>query len=309
MPLHVFTSERHLGDIVNANGETLATVLGRLEIPNSTASDINTDPQALAFSGGSTLGLAIGAAWVFEPQFAARFAGPLLDFMGIDVPRYRGGAHYSWQILHGNRQGACNIQVVHGGSQSFHRGEVLARKTYQFPERADTPQKYFETAVPVEVPFILEFIHEALNGKVFEAVSLEEAQSSYFPFLNTKLNGWVDWSWSALEVSRFIQAFDAPYAGASTLWNGRRVHLKDVQRLEQEGSFHPYTRGLVIRKESHGVVVALSDGALRIGRVASEAGVDILDKIALGDRFFTPQKFLEEALGGVTYTDRGPVKL
>ena len=38
----------------------------------------------------------------------------------------------------------------------------------------------------------------------------DEKNSSYWPRLNSKIHGWIDWSWSPKEISDFIKAFDDP---------------------------------------------------------------------------------------------------
>ena len=304
--LHVFTSPRHLDDVVTKGGETLRAVMERLSVAYTSSEDIDTDPEALAFAGPSTLGIAFGAAWTFSPDFAARFAGPLLDFMGIPLPAYRGGAHYTWQILNRERRGACNLQIVLGGEESFHRGPILRHEAYRMPDGARTPQDYFDAALAQESAFILRFLDDVRAGAGFEPQPLDEREASYFPFLHTKVHGWVDWSGGAEEVARFIGAFGDPYPGASTLWRRRRVFLKDA-REEAEGGGHPFARGLVFRNDAGGIWACTRDGSVRIGRVVDEDGRDLTAEIAPGSRFITPAERLEEALASeLVYTASGP---
>ena len=39
----------------------------------------------------------------------------------------------------------------------------------------------------------------------------------YNPRLDTKINGWINWFDTSNEIYNFINAFDQPYPGASTL--------------------------------------------------------------------------------------------
>jgi Formyl transferase, C-terminal domain len=304
--LHVFTSPRHLADVVTRSGETLADALARLAVPYTSSEDINADPEAAAVAGPATLGIAFGAAWTFSPDFASRFAGPLLDFMGIPLPAYRGGAHYTWQILNRERRGACNLQVVLGGEESFHRGPILSGEDYRMPDTARTPQDYFDAAVEQESAFILRFLDAVRTGTGFTPRPLDESRASYFPFLNTLVHGWIDWSGSAEEVARFIDAFGEPYAGASTLWRRRRVFLKEAQE-EADGGGHSFARGLVFRNDARGVWACTRDGSVRIRRVVDEDGHDLTREIAPGSRFITPTAKLEEAIASeLVYDPAGP---
>lgn len=304
--LKVFTSPRHRADVVTHGGLTLAEVLEQSGTPFHVSEDIDADPVALDFTSRPTLGIGAGAAWTFSPAFAQRFAGQLLDFMGIPLPAYRGGAHYTWMILNQERRGACNLQLVLGGDEAFHRGPIIRSAHYELPASARTPQDYFDAALVEETRFLCAFLDEVKSGRSFELCALDETCASHFPFLSTKVHGWIDWGCSGEEIARFIGAFGDPYPGASTLWRRRRVFLKGAS-AEREGGGHPFARGLVFRNDARGVWVCTRDGSVRIERVLDEDGIDIAARIEPGSRFLTPAAKLEEALAAeIVYDGAGP---
>jgi len=296
LDLMLFTGPRHLDDPVEKDGTTLRQIVERLRISYCSTDEINAEPALVSFVTPSTLGLALGAAWVFGKELVARFNGRLLDFMGIALPQYRGGAHYTWQILRKNRQGCCNLQVIHGGVETFHQGEIIKRKEYFFPAGARIPQDYFDAAIPHELAFLEEFFDEVGRGEGFELRPLQESFSSYFPFLYTPRHGFVDWRWSTEEIERFICAFDRPYAGASTFVNGQRVYLKSCHAEYSDGAFHPFQVGLVYRKRDNALFVATRDGTVVVKQVLDEEGLDILAQVEPGQRLYTPQRYLEAAM-------------
>jgi methionyl-tRNA formyltransferase len=292
----LFAGPRHLDDAVEKDGTTLRQVVEQLRVPYCSTEDINDEPALLDFVTPSTLGLALGAAWVFEKRLVGRFSGKLLDFMGIALPQYRGGAHYTWQILRKSRQGCCNLQVIHGGIETFHRGEIVKRKAYFFPTSVRIPQDYFDAAIPHELAFLEEFFDQVERGEAFEVQPLQESFSTYFPFLNTLRHGFIDWRWRTEEIERFICAFDSPYAGASTFVNGQRVYLKSCHAEYSDGAFHPFQSGLVYRKTDSALFVATRDGTLVVEQVLDEGGLDVLEEVELGHRLYTPLRYLEEAM-------------
>lgn len=125
------------------------------------------------------------------------------------------------------------------------------------------------------------------------------------PRLNTDLNGFIDWSLNADEVERFICAFDSPYKGASTFLNGKRVFLKRVSTSAQDGRFHTFQNGLIYRKSKDWVCIALKGATLIVEEMCSEDGKNILKDLKVGDRLYTPQSFLENAIDRVIYTPTG----
>lgn len=297
--LFVYTSPRHAEEVLDDQGNHLGALLKAAGIDYVATEDINTEPSLLPLIDEHTLGIGMGEAWSFNADIIQSFRGRLLDFMGIPHPRYRGGAHYTWMILRGDKQCACNLQVINEEmvQGEFDSGEIVKTKKYRFPESVRIPLDYFKAAVKEEVAFIEEFLTEVKAGKDFHLAVPDESQSLFLPRLNTMQQGWINWNWSGLDVERFICAFDEPYAGASTQIDGRRVHLKEAQLDTSEPPFHPYQSGLITRMtEAEGIVVATTSGHLKIQRVLDEKGQDCKNQLHIGQRFYTTQILLEQAM-------------
>jgi methionyl-tRNA formyltransferase len=146
------------------------------------------------------------------------------------------------------------------------------------------------------VELFIEFMDEIQEGKEFKLNRLEENISSYFPRLYTLRHGFINWSWDTDEIENFICAFDDPYAGVSTFVDGLRVFLKKCQAEYKEGIFHPFMSGLVYRISNCSLFIATKDGALIVRSVVDENGNNIVKKLKVGQRFYTPNKYLEEAM-------------
>lgn len=303
----LFSAKRHLDELTYGN-ESLRDLSSRLRIPVCETENINDCPELLAFVDATTIGLAVGAAWLFERPVAELFGGLLFDVMGIHLPEYRGGAHYTWQILRGDRRAACNIQRIHGGKDTFHKGEIFLRKEYALPESVKTPADYFAVTVPAESAIVTEFFRMVRGRQALEGRHLDETISSYFPFLATKKNGWVDWSWSAEEIIRFVRAFGAPYPGASTRLGGKQVFMHEAELAPEDGEFHPFFSGLVYRIEKSGRIrVACRDRGISLV-LRDETGVAFNAGCLEGKRLVSPREDLENALGFAAIYDSNGLK-
>jgi methionyl-tRNA formyltransferase len=296
LKITLYTSPRHFDEVVESDNSTLKCVTKSLSIKTIVTEDVNNEKSLSELITKQTLGISLGAAWVFEPETVKLFNGKLLDFMGIALPKYRGGAHYTWQILANNKSGACNLQIIYGGKESFHKGEIIKRSEYLFPESARIPQDYFNFAIRKETLFLAEFLNEVHEEKNFSLVSLDESISSYYPFLNTKIQGWINWNWSAEEIDRFICAFDDPYDGASTFINGNRVFLKKCRYVKSNVNFHPFHSGLIYRCSHDSLFISARGGALVLQQVINDNGQNIIQSVQEGQRLTTPANKLESAL-------------
>ncbi len=308
--LAVFSSRRHLDEIVAGRKQTLRQILKKNRINFYESLNINEDKNLKRQVSLTTLGVAFGAAWVFEKKTARLFRpGYLLDFMGIDLPRYRGGAHYTWQILHGSRKGCANLQIIHGGKETFHRGEIIKRLEYDLPMSVRRPIDYFNFMSKKELRFLREFFLELRQNKNFKILKSNELESSYYPFLFTKEQGFINWNWSGKQIWQFINAFDEPYIGAATYVQNQRVHLKECSAISAPEKYHPFTAGLVVRKDKSGVYVAAEGALLHLKTVLDEKGKNFLRKIELGERFYTPSVDLDHAMSfKAVYNSQGLVK-
>ncbi len=307
--LTVFTSKRHLGEIVPGSRKTLQQILKANRVTVYESADINHDKRLKQFVNPATLGMAFGAVWIFEKKTVKLFRpGHLLDFMGIDLPRYRGGAHYTWQILHGNRQGAANLQIIRGGKESFHRGEIIKRQEFVLPQRAMRPIDYFDFMAGKELELLKEFFRDIKLNKTFKLVRLEESQSSYYPFLSTQAQGYINWGWTGEQICRFINAFDEPYAGAATYLENERVYLKGCRYRKPQEDYHPFTSGVVVRKDKSAIYIASVGGLLEISEVLNEKGKNVRESIELGSRFYTSHGKLDEGMGFRAVYNAGGLK-
>ena len=115
--------------------------------------------------------------------------------------------------------------------------------------------------------------------------------SFYWPKLNTDKHGFIDWSWTAIQIMRFCNAFDDPFKGASTFFLGNHVRLMKTSVDDLKTIFHPYQSGIIYRKLSGSIWIATCKGGLKVDKVT---GVEY-NKLKLGKRFQTPFDVLEQA--------------
>lgn len=296
--LYVYTCQRQLEEVIYPDGTTLADVMTSNSISHRTTDDINQDEQIRQLITATTLGLGLGEAWSFSRELIDLFEGKLLDLMGIQLPQYRGGAHYTWQILRGNRIGGCNLQVINEDmvQGEYDSGEIVKSAEYFFPAGARTPDDYFQEAVEQEIRFLEEFLAEVTKGVDFHLTRLQESFSIFFPRLSTETHGMIDWNWDTQDIERFICAFDDPYNGASSFVGDLRVHLKSCCAETNDGPFHPFQCGLIYRIVKGILFVATRSGTMVVKRALDGEGRDISESLKVGQRFVTPAKFLERAL-------------
>jgi len=303
IPVKVITAPRHAKE--KENGCTLENFLIEYRIEALIVEDISSD-SVKDFVGDpdKKFMLSLGAAWIFKKSVIKNiFHNKLLNLHSTCLPKNRGGGGFSWKIMMGDRVGNCLIHLVDSGIDT---GSIVAFEEYVFPPSARIPVDYQTVSVKKDFFFVTGLIEECYAGPInANQISQPEYLSTYWPRLNTDLNGWVDWRWSALQLERFICAFDDPYPGARTFLGEVQVRVKKTSVTSLEDSYHPFQYGLIYRTKSDCCFVATKAGSLIIESVLDESGKEIIHKVRVGDRFSTPCCHLETAMSRPVYTPLG----
>lgn len=308
LPCCAILAPRHAEEALPLDGRSTRQAFSEAGIRSVVVPDMDRDPswRSIIADRQTTLALCFGPAWIFSAEVRQAFGLGMLNFNGIPVPQYLGGAHYSWQILNDDRSGGCILQDITG---ELDRGDILRAEYFQLPPSVKVPMDYFYANYERGVVFIDQLVADMLAGMTFSPRSFSELDSRrlYFPRLMTSENAFIDWSWEIADVIRFCNAFDRPYAGAGTFLGERLLRLRDVSRAKDHGKFHPFTAGLVVRRHDDAAYVAARDGVLRLGSVVDgKSDEPCLGDLREGMRLHTAAERLEQArlfrpkLGGVT---------
>lgn len=301
LEVYVLTSTRRYEE---ACGDklTLESFLKKNGIGHLVTTDCACE-EAVSQITKETLGISMGAPWLFKSAFIERFAGRLLNCHGSRLPMDRGGGGFSWRIMRRDIMGACLLHIVDTGIDT---GPIVKYEEFTYPPSCRRPIDYYDYSLEKNLLFLEKFFDEVSSENDFQPISQQESFSTYFPRLATDINGMIDWSWRARDIEAFICAFDDPYKGASTYLDKEKVRLKDCFLIAGEGDFHPYQSGIIYRISSNGVYVAAQGGGLLIKRIENEDCACINDRIKVGDRFFTPTSDLDRAKGvRAAYTPEG----
>jgi methionyl-tRNA formyltransferase len=303
LPVKVISAPRHVKEV--ENGVTLIEFLNQQQIECLVVDRVE-NPSVASFLERTDeyFYLSLGAAWIFNSEAIKKlFNNQLFNLHGTRLPQNRGGGGFSWQIMMGNRFGFCVMHRVDGGIDT---GDIIAAQEFLYPPSARTPKDYEEIYIRKNVDFVAEFIEAHRNDSMeLELIRQSEWFSSYWPRLNTMLSGFIDWGLHADEIERFICAFDSPYKGASTFLGAKRVFVKKVSVSASDGCFHPFQNGLIYRKTTSWLCVALKGATLIIEDIRDEDGNCLISDVKVGDRLHTPRNFLEDAIARIIYTPVG----
>ena len=296
----VITSPRHASE--ELDGKSLRDFLENTNTDFIVVEDIQTH-EVEKFVGGSvnSLYLSLSAAWIFKDEtIKSLFQNRLINCHGTRLPNNRGGGGFTWQILMGNRFGFSLIHKVDAGIDT---GQIISYEEFLYPASLRTPRDFEIFYLAKTFTFLTKFIVAVRERSLsFDVMKQSEYFASYWPRLNSEINGWVNWSWTSADIDKFICAFDDPYPGAQTFINNQTVHLRGASLTTQDGFFHPFQSGIIYRVSDSWICVATHGATLILENVYNENGKSILKSLKPGDRFITPESYLSQSLARGFYT-------
>jgi methionyl-tRNA formyltransferase len=266
-------------------------------------------PEALpveqwASAGQRTLAISIGAPWFFDKDFLEkRMRGLMLNLHGTHLPRGRGGTLFSWQIMSGQRTGIC---LLHQMAEALDAGEVVDFEEFIYPAHCRKPVDFIQVYEGKNVAFLKKHFAKWASHRIEKPrAGQPEYLSTYWPRLRADVHSWLDWSWSASDLERFVCAFDAPYSGARCRWRAQEIIVREAWAQSLDGLAHPFQWGLVTRNNGQWLNVAARGGELLLGAVCDASGRDLLPRIRPGDRLYSTPSDLEKAQQRVLKTNGG----
>ena len=242
-----------------------------------------------------TIFLSVSSRWIFKKNDIKNFfKNRILNFHPSRLPFDSGGGGYSWRIMNNDRISNLLIHLV---NEKIDDGPILHSKTSIFPFYCKTPDDFYSYEKKLISNFYESFVIKILKNFRFKLIDQPQYLKTYFPRLNSEKNSWINWDMNDLNLIKFINAFDSPYIGAKTFINKKRVSIKKAQLHGGEITNHNFFQGLIIRKEENFIVVATKGpNSLVIEEVIDKNKKNIIKKLKVGDRFFTPISYIEESL-------------
>jgi methionyl-tRNA formyltransferase len=293
--LFIFTSPRHYDANILFDGQRIP-LKKALNILGLECKVLTTfDPRSNDFDefDAESIMMTPSAEWIFTQAAIDRFSERVVNIHGSCLPEMKGGGGVSWNILTGVSDGGATIHMVDSGIDT---GDILLQKKYKFPANLSSLIEYIEFAEKGNSEALILFLERVMRGDVFHRIAQRPDSGSYWPRLKTEIHGFIDWNWSADEISRFVMAFGRPYGGAKTSIAGKHVAILQSGTVFGEYNFHPFQYGLVYRVATNEIYVAVKGGSLVIREITDLSGEKINLPKLIGHRFYTPLEKLREAL-------------
>ena len=232
----------------------------------------------------NTLIFCVNCKWIIPSEILNMFPKRIFNYHNSALPEQRGSACHSWRLMQGI---SFTRLTIHEVSLEIDKGRVYIEDQINFDKSISNLAQSYEFISSSETKLFSNFLNNDL--KPYEQF---EVNSFYWPRLSNEVNGFINWSWSAEEIVAFCNAFDKPFAGASTFIKGSKVNFSNVEIAYEDYSFHPFQAGLIYRVRGSDLFVAARQGGICVKELKLSENINIRE----GLRFVTPDDVLLSAL-------------
>ncbi len=292
---HYFTNKRQLSDNLS-NNLNLKDNLKKNKIKFYETEDINKNKLIKRIFTINSFGIGFGQPWKFKQKILKLMNPNLVDFMGIPMPKFRGGAHYTWMILNQNFEGGCFIQNINEKTVqgSLDSGYYYYKTNYKYPKKLKYPKDFFKYSIKKEINFLKRFLEKIRNNIPFQLKKIDERISNFYPRLLNNKNGYINWNWIAKDVVNFINGFGDPYLGGICYFKREKFYLKEAKLL-YKNNLHSLLSGTVIKKDKKNLYIQANKGVIEVNKIYNNNNINIISKFKVGDKFYNIQQNLDNS--------------
>lgn len=209
------------------------------------------------------IGVSLNYSGIIPSSVIDLFPLGILNSHGGDLPRYRGNACQAWAILNGeDRIGLCIHRMIGGELDS---GDIIARS--YFPITIDTKVTAVYQWMSEQIPDLFEEAIRHLEDDprfVLERQS-KDPKDALRCYPRRPEDGRIDWSLSAAEILRLVNACNRPYAGAFCFLDDQKLIVWDAELAPEENFLA--IPGQVTMITDGFVEVATKNGKLRLKEI------------------------------------------
>jgi methionyl-tRNA formyltransferase len=176
------------------------------------------------------------------------------------LPEYRGFAPLNWAIINGEDHTGVTLFYL---NDSMDCGDIIAQMRVPIGP-VDTAPQVYDRVCQATIDLMITAYPLLAEGTAPRRPQLEHEGS--VTCRRTPEDGVIDWNRPTADIANLIRGLTAPYPGAFTFYEGRRVTIGEAQVVEPAPRYVGRIAGAVVgvSKTEGYVDVLTSDGVLRL---------------------------------------------
>lgn len=172
------------------------------------------------------------------------------------LPSYRGRASINWALLKGETRLGLTGHFVDEGMDN---GDIIEQVSYEVGEDQDVGD-CLNILYPLYASMSRKILAHFRSGKV-PRTPQDQSRATVFPARKPE-HGVIDWKQRAREILNLVRAVAAPYPGAFTTLDGKKVMIWKARIASEMGSGFP--PGYIVEVSPQRILVQCGEGTLML---------------------------------------------
>jgi methionyl-tRNA formyltransferase len=197
--------------------------------------------------------IAVSWRWLIDSSLTN-----LVVFHDSILPKYRGFAPLVSSLINGETEIGVTALFA---SENYDCGDIILQSTSSI----DYPIKVQRAIKVINENYkelTNEIVKKIVNGIALHGIKQDDTKASYSLWRDEN-DYRIDWTQNAEQVLRFIDAVGYPYKGASTIADGKKIRILEVQVVD-DLRIENRTPGKIIYIQEDRPVVVCGEGLLMI---------------------------------------------
>lgn len=234
-----------------------------------TTRKINTpDVHQEIINSEADVAISLNWRYIIGQETLDLFSNGIINSHAGDLPRFRGNATPNWAILTGETYLPITLHFM---TAELDAGNILLQRRYWIT--SDTRVKdIYDFSAEVVPKMFAQVLTEIDNGTIQSMSQPEDESIALRCYPRLPQDSFIDWSASAVQIQRLINAVSEPFNGAYTYMGLQKLIIwRSV--VEQPTTPYLAVAGHVIERRSNGdIVVATGDDGLLVVQDAELEG-------------------------------------
>jgi methionyl-tRNA formyltransferase len=200
---------------------------------------------------------------ILKPKLIAQY--PFVNVHYAPLPRYRGRANVNWALINNE---PCAAITIHQITPDLDAGNILFQRLIPI-SNTDNVGDLYEKLNALQRKHLADTIARFLDK--YEGIPQRSEEARYC-CSRVPADGEIDWTASSRKIDCLVRALAAPFPGAHTYFQGRRLIIWKAEPVDTPPCYVGRVPGRVVGISKSGgyVDVLAGDGILRISRVQFE---------------------------------------
>lgn len=208
--------------------------------------------------------IVVGWYYLIDTRILKQVRGGFIGIHNSLLPKYRGFAPLVWQLINGEQKVGFSVFSFDDGLDT---GDIFYQEEVEISEK-----DYIADVLSVIEKKVLKFFKNYYKNLLEETLVKHVQKDMGVSYCGKRIesDGRINWEWNSTRIYNFIRAQSAPYPGAYTTYNGKKIILWKAEVFKADIYGSPGQIGVIDKKNGKIVIICGENTGLIVDEIEVE---------------------------------------